>query len=295
MNMVVKETLHTKNYMVVRESLDFKLDDSIPKYWFNNDPFLSLLVDGICASFPEGERFFICSERPFKDQIKDPILAQELNDFIHQEGQHGIVHTEFNQILIKQGLPIESLLIFQKKIFAWQLSHFSPKFNLAITAACEHITALMAECFFARKEMMENADYRVRAMLAWHSIEELEHKAVAYDLMNALKISYAMRTLAMLYVTIYCMKESMSQMSQFLKSDGFSFGERSWIMLRGMFSVFGRKGLFAPMAMHWFCYFRPNFHPWQSPPIDQHQVWINTFAQTGDPIAAGEAFHQAGK
>ena len=281
--------------MVVREKLDFKLDSTIPKYWFNNDPFLSLLVDGICASFPEGERFFISSVRPFRDQITDPILTQEICDFVHQEGQHGIVHTEFNQVLIEQGLPIEALFTFQKKIFAWQLSHFSPKFNLAITAACEHITALMAECFFARKETMANADYRVRAMLAWHSIEELEHKAVAYDMLNVIKVSYLMRIAAMLYVTIYCMKESLSQMSQFLKADGFTFGTRSWLMLKGLFSVFGRKGLFAPMARHWLSYFRLSFHPWQNPPIQQHQVWIDTFAQTGDPIAAGEAFHEAGR
>jgi hypothetical protein len=43
--------------------------------------------------------------------------------------------------------------------------------------------------------------------------------------------------------------------------------------------------------MDWY---KPMFHPSQHPIIAQYQVWIDTLAITNDPIAAGEAFWQAG-
>lgn len=37
-----------------------------------------------------------------------------------------------------------------------------------------------------------------------------------------------------------------------------------------------------------------DFHPSQHPIIRQYPVWIKTLEKTNDPIAAGEAFWQAG-
>ncbi len=295
MNMAVNSSYaEIKNDIVVREKLDFKLDHSIPKYWFRNDPFMTRFFDGVCATFPEGERYFISSVRQLRDQVTDPKLLQEVKDFMRQEGQHGLVHTEFNQLLQEQGMPIEELLAYQKRVFAWQLKNFTPEFNLAITAACEHITALMAECFFAKTETMADADYRVRAMLAWHSIEEMEHKAVAFDVMKTVQISYAVRASAMVYLTAHFTLESLRHTHDFMKADGFTLRDRIQFARKGLPKIFGRKGLLAPMTKSWLDYFRPSFHPWQHPAIAQYQVWLDTFAQTGDPITASEAFHQAG-
>src|SRR3546814_3208818 len=61
---------------------------------------------------------------------------------------------------------------------------YRPKtFTLGQTAAAEHMTALMAHGFFANG-MFAHADPRVRAMYAWHAVEEIEHKAVAYDVLK---------------------------------------------------------------------------------------------------------------
>lgn len=299
MNMAIHSTYtsdaqdHLKNDIVVREKLDFKLDHTIPKYWYRGDAFVTRFWDGICATFPEGERYFMSSVRQFRDRVTEPKLAQEVKDFIRQESQHGIVHTEFNQILQDQGMPIEGLVTFQKQLFTSRLEKRSPEFNLAVTAACEHITALMAECFFEHKATMDHADYRVRAMLAWHSIEEMEHKAVAFDVMKMAGISYAMRVWGMVFLTTNFTLNSLYICNQFLKADGFSVRERIRLARKGLPAIFGHQGMLAPMAKPWLDYFRPDFHPWHTPAVSQYQVWLDTFAQTGDPIAAGEAFHQA--
>ena len=56
--------------------------------------------------------------------------------------------------------------------------------TLADTAASEHMTAIMAHGFFERREVLEHTDPRIRAMYAWHSIEEVEHKAVCFDVLT---------------------------------------------------------------------------------------------------------------
>ncbi len=296
MNMIVNPDFdNLKKDLVVREHLDFKLDASIPKYWYANDAFMTRFWGGVCATFPEGERYFISSLRPFRDQISDPYLNREVKDFMCQEGQHGVVHTEFNQILQEHGMPIDKLVKYQHKIFNLLLGFFSARYNLALTVACEHITALMMECFFGKKETMESVDYRVRAMLAWHSVEEVEHKAVAFDVMNAVKVSYFTRVSAMIFLIFFFTIDSLRMTNYFLKVDGFSFFQRMKMIWGGLGKLFGTNGMLAPMGKPFLRYFRRDFHPWQQPTLAHYQVWLDTYARTGDPIAAGEAFHQAAR
>jgi len=296
MNMVVsKDYDNIKQNMVVREKLDFKLDHNIPKYWFDNDAFLTRFWGGVFATFPEGERYFISSLRPFRDRITDEKLMQEVKDFMCQEGQHGIVHTEFNQILREQGMPVDKLVRYQHKIFNLLLSCFSAKYNLALTVACEHITALMMECFFAKKETMDHVDYRVRAMMAWHSIEEVEHKAVTFDVMKVVNVSYLTRVSAMFFLIFFFTLDSLRMTNYFLKADGFSFFQRMKLIHGGLFKLFGQQGMLVPMGKTFLKYFRRDFHPWQQPTLAHYHVWLDVFEATGDPIAAGEAFHQASK
>ncbi len=279
-----------------REHLDFKLDESLPQYWFGGDPFKTRLLEAVCATFPEGERYFISSVRHYRDQITDPQLQQDVRDFSRQEGQHGLVHTEFNDLLQARGLPMSGLLANQKKIVNHQLKNWSPEFNIAYTAACEHVTALMADCFFSDQRTLAGAHPHVRAMLAWHSIEEMEHKAVAFDVMTRVAgVSQLTRRSAMLFLTLMFIGYSFYDAQLFLKADGFSRTERLKMMVKGARWAFGKKGILSPMAKPWAAYFRKDFHPWQQQILPAYQTWLDVMEQTGDPIAAGEALYRAGR
>ena len=95
--------------IVPREKLDFGLDGDIPKYWFGGDAFKTRFFDAMSTIFPEGERYFISCVRDYRDQVSDPKLLAEIKDFMRQEGQHGIVHSQYNERLKAQGIDVDAL------------------------------------------------------------------------------------------------------------------------------------------------------------------------------------------
>ena len=100
---------HTDHAIVPREKLDFGLDGDIPRFWLDNDPFKTRFFDAMSTFFPEGERFFITCVRDFRDQITDPKLLADVKDFIRQEGQHGMVHRQFNDRVKAQGVDVDRI------------------------------------------------------------------------------------------------------------------------------------------------------------------------------------------
>ena len=132
-------TKTTQPEIEARKDIDFGLDENLPKYWHSNDPFKTRIHDALQSTFPEGERYFISSVRAFRDQIKDENLIHEVKEFTVQEAQHGIAHTKYNNLLAKQGMPMERLLAEHKDKTKEDERKWSPEYNLAITAAAEHL------------------------------------------------------------------------------------------------------------------------------------------------------------
>ena len=282
--------------IVPREKLDFGLDGDIPKYWFGGDAFKTRFFDAMSTIFPEGERFFISCVRDFRDQVTDPQLQLEIKDFIRQEGQHGIIHNQFNERLKAQGIDVDMLERIETKLLFGIMRKYVPKkHTLAVTAASEHMTAIMAHSFFERKEVLQHSDPRMRAMYAWHAMEEIEHKAVAFDVMQKVaKVWYPRRVLAMLEVTLGFTIHSLLVTRYMLKVDGFSRWQRTRMWAKGLWWLYGPGGLFSSIAGHYFQYFKPGYHPWKAGQMDSYQIWLDTFNRTGNPILAGEALHAAG-
>ncbi|MCU4323600.1 MULTISPECIES: metal-dependent hydrolase [Acinetobacter] len=291
MNALLKTTVQP----VVRTNLDFKLDE-IPRFWFGGDPFLTRMFDALSLTFPDGERYFIQSVRLFRDKITDPDLQKRVADFIRQEAQHGIAHEKMNQIMKQQGMPVDQFIQRLNRIFKFELEKRSPQYNIAMTAAAEHMTALMAETFYAYKDTLKEAHPYVRALFAWHAIEEMEHRDVAFDVMkqvgdvpeNLRKFTLAWTSVLMIGFTIY-------RANVMLKHDGFTPRQRLQMNIRGLPWFFGRKGKLTRMGKQYRDWFKKDFHPSQHPVIAQYDVWVKTLSETDDPIQAGEAFWRAAK
>ena len=291
MNAIVQHQVNP----VVRSELDFKLNE-IPRFWFAGDPFITRMFDGLSLVFPDGERYFIQSVRLFRDQITDPDLKRRVADFIRQEAQHGIAHDKMNRVMKDQGMPVDQFLQRLNKIFKFELEKRSPQYNIAMTAAAEHLTALMAETFYSHKNTLRNAHPYVRALLAWHAIEEMEHRDVAFDVMQQVgNVPEFLRKLTLVWTTGLMFGFTIYRANVMLKYDGFTVLERMKMNIKGLPWFFGRKGCMTQMSAQYRDWFKADFHPSQHPIIAQYEVWVKTLAETGDPIQAGEAFWQAAK
>lgn len=282
--------------MQVRKNLDFQLEQHMPRYWFGGHPFKTRVFDALSLTFPDGERYFISSVRLYRDQITDPELQAKVKDFILQEAQHGIAHDKMNQIMKDQGMPVDAMIGEMKSRFDYWLKHKSPEINIAITAASEHLTALMAECFYAKKETLAEVDPYVRALYAWHAIEEMEHRDVAFDVMqNVAKVPYAVRARALAITSVMMYGFTLYRTNIMLKADGFNKRERIKMFAQGMPWLFGKKGILSSMKKPYMDWYKRDFHPSQHPVLAQYPVWVETLEKTGDPIKAGEALWAAGK
>jgi predicted metal-dependent hydrolase len=164
----------------------------VPRHWMAKSPIATAIANGVNLLFPHGERFFVRSVNHFRDQIDDPALRAAIKGFFGQEGRHAHAHDEFNAILRTQGFEVDRFLESYKRVSSWIEAHTSPALRLATTAAAEHFTAILAEGAFSQ-DVLDHAAPELRALLAWHAAEEIEHKAVAFDVLQAIDPSYALR------------------------------------------------------------------------------------------------------
>lgn len=85
-----------------------------------------------------------------------------------------------NRALIRAGYDIEPLdnAIRQFVEFFGRTSDLT---KLGATMCIEHITAIVAAEMIADHRHLEGSDEEMRKLWLWHGIEEIEHKAVAFD------------------------------------------------------------------------------------------------------------------
>jgi predicted metal-dependent hydrolase len=282
--------------IVPREHLDFGLDGDIPKYWLDGDAFKTRFFDAMSTLFPQGEKFFITSVREYKDQITDPKLAQDVKDFTRQEAQHSMVHNRYNERLKAQGVDIDDITQrMEEDLFGEANKRLTPLQRLAITSALEHLTSMMCTCFFERRDLLEKCDPRIRAIYAWHAIEEVEHKAVAFDVLDQVaKANWFQRNIPMFLITFGFPFTVARIMNHMFVVDGFTRSQRASMWLKGLWWFYKPGGLFLPTLGYYFSYYKPGFHPWKLREMPSYNTWLETFERTKDPIAAGNALHAAG-
>jgi predicted metal-dependent hydrolase len=174
---------------------------NVPKHWLAGNATATAISNGVNMLFPHGERFFVRSVKHFLDRIDDPELRMQIKGFFGQEGRHAKAHDDFNAILRAQGYEVDRFLDAYKRLSDWIDAHTSPELHLATTAAAEHFTAIMAEGVFTR-DLLDSASPEMRKLLAWHAAEEIEHKAVAYDVLQKIDPSYALRLRGLLLATV---------------------------------------------------------------------------------------------
>lgn len=202
--------------------MNFQFDSSVPRYWFDNDPFQTHFLNAMSLLFPEGEQFFVDAVRRFRDRVDDPERQKEISGFIGQEAMHSLEHAHFNDFLEHYGYPADRLQASLKEGLDQMRENAPALRQLAMTVALEHITAVMAELMLEHGDVREKVHAKVRPLWIWHAIEETEHKAVAWDLFHDVGGTYAMRVQALIKATLMLMTTTTRFQYQFLKKDGLA-------------------------------------------------------------------------
>jgi predicted metal-dependent hydrolase len=254
---------------------DLPFDDSIPRHWFGGNPFLTHFFNGLNLVFPEGERFFIKAVRDHQDRIDDPALAAQLRGFFGQEGRHAHEHERYFEVLRAQGYRIDGYLRRFERFLAWKNRHLSPRLRLAITAGAEHWTATLGTLALT-EERIDQAHPTMRRLLLWHALEELEHKAVAFDVLRLTGGGYAMRMLGFAIATLGLFAWAFAGTRMLLAQDGISRRERRAILRATRAQDGGRFP--RTLARGVRAYLRPSFHPDQ---IDDRELLARRLPEIG--------------
>ena len=244
----------------------FDFDADIPRYWFHNNPVITHNFNGYNLLFPEFERFFVRSVWYFKDQIEDQTLLDQIKVFTGQEANHAQAHEGYFKVLRKQGYRIDSLLKYYKKYAHFIERNASPKLRLALTAAAEHYTATIAGIVLTTPELLENMHPTMKKLLVWHSAEEVEHRSVAFDSLNAVGVTNLTRRIAFVMTSIDMLYWSTITSFMLLRQDKISLF-KSFQYKRQYNKQF--KGVNARMRRSLLAYLKKDFHPSQFDYMDQ--------------------------
>lgn len=264
------------------------------RWYMGGDPVASAFLSALSATFPLGEKFFIDSVRGFRDRV-EPGLAADIHAFVVQEAFHTREHLAFNRLVAATGYATDAMTERTRAVLR-PFRARSPLRQLGLTMALEHFTALFAHEVLTRERRLAPAPPAVRALWRWHAMEEIEHKAVAFDTFASVTRGwtparrYRFRVRAMVEATAVLLSVVARNMDDLFAQDGLP-RRRTWA--RALRYFFGWRGVLTSMAPDYLAWFRPGFHPWQ---IDDRDLVRQVASELPDvgPPSDGPAAMAAG-
>jgi predicted metal-dependent hydrolase len=244
-----------KRPIVVRKmGFEFK---NVPRRWLAGAAFPSHIVNGLSMLFPEGERFFIRSVKHYMDRIDDPGLKERVRAFFGQEARHGLEHESTFTMLEEQGFEIRKFLAWYDELAFKKIEGaVPPVLRLSVTVALEHYTAALAE-FALTDPTLDNAHPAMRDLLRWHACEEIEHKAVAFDVFEEVDGRYSVRMAGLAVGTALLLgfwtaaTRNLLEQETLTKAD-YPREKKGTLEIESHWKV---------IAKAFFSYLRPGFHP----------------------------------
>jgi predicted metal-dependent hydrolase len=244
---------------------DLKVDRNTrnARWWHGGDPVATAYFNALSAAFPQGETFFIESVRRYRDAVHEP-LREQIAAFVQQESMHTREHVVFNKLLRTAGYDTTAMDA-QTRRRVDEARARPPVVQLALTVALEHFTAIMAHSLLTEREPLPGASEDIVRLWQWHAIEEIEHKAVAYDTFVA--VTQHMRPLrrwllrchVMGLVSLQFWYSNFERMADFFRQDGINT-PRTWWRVAKYLLV--KPGMMRRIFRDYLRFYRPGFHPW---------------------------------
>ncbi|MDA0979015.1 MAG: metal-dependent hydrolase, partial [Proteobacteria bacterium] len=188
--------------------VDFEFSEDTPLYALPGMPRVSLFIAAFSLTMPYLEPYLIRMFLKAQQEVTDPALLEDMKRFSQQEGNHYRNHARINEIIrskFDDETAAELLRIEQelKADYERFLKTRSLKFNLAYAEGFEAMTCAVAISAVNRDEQKEPPLTGLGGLLAWHALEEVEHRTVAFDVYKHLCGGYFYRIFGALRAQVH--------------------------------------------------------------------------------------------
>ena len=230
---------------------------AIRRHYFANSPIMSHLLTALSSTFPIGEQFFVHSVRNVRDKVKDEKLQAQITAFIGQEAMHSKAHAEFNDAWRSDDYNLDRFQAWLARKDQY-VKNLHPKIQLAITCAFEHFTALLGGYILRHPEVLSTLDDDVVKLWVWHAIEEIEHRAVAFDVYQAVYGDDKVRRMIMRSVTTGFASLTLYSATKLFMQDR----KKSLPKIGGnIFGLYLLAKMLIQMLPEYLSYYQKGFHP----------------------------------
>jgi predicted metal-dependent hydrolase len=183
-----------------------------PLEWIPGDPVTSHIIDVLHLLLPAGERWFVNVYKQALPLIEDEQLKADVKGFMGQEAVHSRAHAVVLEHLRENGLDPDPFVRQVEWMFntlggdnsmPWVPRRRWLIERIAAIAAIEHFTAVLGAWVLDSPALdAAGADPTMLDLLRWHGAEEVEHRSVAFDVLQGVRRSRFTRVRTMFFVAI---------------------------------------------------------------------------------------------
>lgn len=231
----------------------------IPRHWLPDNEVVSSLLNAYTILVPANEAFYIRTLNACMPHVASDALRGRCQAFIRQEAQHGVAHKRYWDNLDAQGYTYRGFERTVDRVVFRTMDRYAPLWlRVSLVSCVEHINAFLGYEFLSQSILVE-ADPSVRDLMEWHFAEEIEHRAVAFDLLQAIAPRYAVRLLGALTTTTLFYALMIGMATSLLAQDRLVWRKASW---RQVAHHFGKgHGMARRTLRHLRDYLHRDFHP----------------------------------
>lgn len=202
----INPPVHDTHHRILPRHVRFDFS-ATPIQWVPGDPGSTHVMNTLNLMFPAGEMWFCRVYNRAMPHISDPKLRDDAEGFLRQEALHSRSHgSVLDHYWRRHGIDTKPFTRHLDAVFSRILgdrpyglpwgghSRFWLRQQLGIIAALEHFFGYLGGWVLDARALDEaGTDPAMLDLLRWHGAEEVEHRAVAFDIYRHLGGSYVGR------------------------------------------------------------------------------------------------------
>jgi len=182
-----------EHYAITPRRVSFDWE-STPLHWIPDEPTATHVINVLHLLLPAGERWFVKVFKEGLPLVDDAELLGDVKGFMGQEATHSVQHAYVLDHMAAQRLDTGDFTKHVDFLFEKLLGERPPlgapvsaqewlRFRLSVVAAIEQFTAVLGNWVLHADGLdAAGADDVMLDLLRWHGAEEVEHRAVAFDM-----------------------------------------------------------------------------------------------------------------